>query len=201
MKRIFDFIFSIVLFFILLPLLILISICVYIKMGSPVYFVQTRIGLDEKKINLLKFRTMTNDIDDNGHLLPNEMRVTKLGRILRKTSIDELPSLINVIKGDLSLVGPRPLLVDYLPFYKEKHKLRHTVRPGITGLAQVNGRNLISWEERLDYDSFYATHHNIMLDIKILFKTIFKVLHSEGVEGSEDLSIVRLDKDDDYLGS
>jgi lipopolysaccharide/colanic/teichoic acid biosynthesis glycosyltransferase len=160
---------------------------------------QKRIGMNERVIKLLKFRTMTNEKDENGRLLPNEIRLTKLGRILRKTSIDELPSLLNVLAGDLSLVGPRPLLVDYLPFYKNKHRKRHDVRPVITGLAQINGRNSTTWELRLNFDVKYIENKSFLLDLKILFLTFFKVISSDGVEGNSDLSIIRLDLDKEYL--
>ena len=200
MKRTFDILMSLLSFILLLPLLIVISIFILIDLGRPVFFKQKRIGKDEKVINLIKFRSMTNERDNDGKLLPNNKRVTRLGKVLRRYSLDELPSLMNIIKGELSIVGPRPLLVDYLPYYKDCHKIRHTVKPGLTGLAQINGRNLTSWNERLDFDAEYVKKSDFLFDLSIIFKTVFKVIKSEGVEGNHDISIVRLDKDSSYLG-
>ncbi len=150
------------------------AILVRIKLGSPVIFKQARPGKDEKVFNLFKFRTMTDEKDENGNLLPDEIRLTKFGRVLRKTSLDELTEAINILKGDMSVVGPRPLLVEYLPRYSKKQKRRHEVRPGLTGNAQVNGRNAISWEEKFDLDIEYVDRITFAGDIKIVFRTVFK---------------------------
>ncbi len=199
MKRIFDVLASVIALLLLSPLIIVVSILILFSMGRPIFFVQKRIGLDEKTIRLYKFRSMTNQTDDLGNLLPNHKRVTKVGRFIRKTSLDELPSLFNVVKGELSVVGPRPLLVKYLPFYKERHRLRHSVRPGITGLAQVNGRNSTTWTKRLNFDVEYVENQSMYLDLKIILLTVYKVFKREGVEGSNDLSIIPLNKDKSYL--
>lgn len=200
MKRLFDLIVSISALLILLPIMLVVALIILITMGKPVFFIQKRIGKDESIISLLKFRSMTNDFDENGTLLPNTVRVTKFGKLIRKLSIDELPSLFNVLKGDLSLVGPRPLLVEYLPYYKHEHRIRHKVKPGITGLAQVNGRNVTTWQRRLDFDRFYVENQSFFLDFKILLLTVYKVFKRSDVEGSCDLSIARLDNDITYLG-
>jgi len=163
------------------PFLLVVVILVRIQMGSPVLFKQQRPGLHGKPFDILKFRTMTNAKDDNGQLLPDVQRVTWFGNLLRKTSIDEFPELINVLKGDMSLVGPRPLLMRYFPYYTDKEMRRHDVRPGITGLAQINGRNLLNWDERLRMDVEYVEHHNLMLDLWIIFKTLGKVLGQKDV--------------------
>ena len=151
-----------------------VAVLVRIKLGSQVIFKQARPGKDEKVFNLFKFRTMTDEKDENGNLLPDEVRLTKFGRLLRKTSLDELPEAINILKGDMSVVGPRPLLVEYLPRYNKKQKRRHEVRPGLTGNAQVNGRNAISWEEKFDLDIEYVDRITFAGDIKIVFRTVFK---------------------------
>jgi len=150
-------------------------------LGSPVFFRQTRPGLHGKPFNLIKFRTMTNTKDHFGRLLPDSKRITKLGRFLRITSLDELPELWNVLKGDMSLVGPRPLLMEYLDKYTPEQARRHEVKPGITGWAQINGRNALSWEERFKMDVWYVDNQNLWLDLKILFLTIWKVLAREGI--------------------
>ena len=154
---------------------------VRINLGSPIFFKQKRPGLNNKVFNIYKFRTMTNDHDHYGNLLPDETRLTKFGRFLRSTSLDELPSLWSVLKGDMSLIGPRPLLVEYLPFFSEKQARRHEVRPGITGWAQVNGRNAISWEEKFELDVWYVDNLSITIDIKILWLTIIRVLFRDGI--------------------
>ena len=157
-------------------LYILVAILVRIKLGSPVLFRQPRPGKDEKIFNLYKFRTMTDERDENGNLLPDEVRLTKFGKLLRSTSLDELPEAFNILKGDMSVVGPRPLLVEYLPYYTETEKRRHSVRPGLTGWAQVNGRNSVSWDERFALDVEYVDNVTFLLDVKILFLTVKKVL-------------------------
>ena len=181
MKRFLDLVLSIMAFIILMPLMLIIYILVRVKLGKPAIFKQERPGKDEKIFTLYKFRTMTDEKDENGNLLPDEQRLTKFGKILRSTSLDELPELINIIKGDMSIVGPRPLAVCYLPYYNEIEKHRHDVRPGLTGLAQINGRNNLSWEERFDYDIQYVNKITFKADSIIILKTIGKVLKSQDV--------------------
>lgn len=184
-KRPMDFMLSLFAIIVLSPLLIVIAILVKIKLGSPVLFKQERPGLNGKIFTLYKFRTMTDYRDADGELLPNHIRLTKFGRILRSTSLDELPEFFNVIKGDMSLIGPRPLLVEYLPLYNDHQKRRHEVRPGLSGLAQVNGRNAISWEEKFDYDVAYVENISFILDCKIMARTLLKVFKREGINSSD----------------
>lgn len=181
LKRPMDFFLSFIALIALSPVLLVVTILVRIKLGSPIIFKQPRPGLNERVFNLYKFRTMTNQKDKNGNLLPDEVRLTKFGKFLRSTSLDELPSLINIIKGDLSIVGPRPLLVQYLPLYNKEQRRRHEVRPGLTGLAQVNGRNAIGWEERFKYDINYVFRVSLLGDLRIIFKTIKKVFIRDGI--------------------
>ena len=181
MKRFFDLFASLIGLIFLSPMLIATAILVRIKLGSPVLFKQQRPGLNAQPFNVYKFRTMTDQLDPDGQLLPDEVRLTPFGKLLRRLSFDELPQLINVIKGDLSLVGPRPLLMQYLPLYTSEQARRHAVRPGITGWAQVNGRNAISWEEKFEYDVWYVDHQSLSLDLKILWMTFHKVLNREGI--------------------
>jgi sugar transferase EpsL len=190
-KRIFDLLVSCSLFLVLLPIFVIVGILVSIKLGNPVIFTQTRPGLDAKPFRLMKFRTMTNEKDVHGVLLPNEKRMTRFGVKLRSTSLDELPGLINVIKGDLSLVGPRPLLMDYLPLFNDFQMKRMNVRPGITGWAQVNGRNSISWDEKFAYDVWYVENQSFFLDLKILLMTVSKVLKRDGITHSGDVTMPR----------
>lgn len=171
------------------PILLVISMLIYINLGRPIFFVQKRPGRNGKIFKMIKFRTMLNHTDKNGILLPNELRHTKLGRVLRNTSLDELPELINVLKGDMSLVGPRPLLVEYLPLYNEYQARRHELRPGITGLAQVNGRNTITWEEKFDFDVMYVDYFNLFLDLKIIIFTVVKVFKREGIDQDENVTM------------
>ena len=180
-KRILDLILSLMALIVLMPLMIIIGILVRINLGSPIIFKQKRPGKNEKIFTLYKFRTMTDKRDIDGNLLPDEYRLTKFGKFLRSTSLDELPELINIIKGDMAIVGPRPLLVEYLPYYTEEEKHRHDVRPGLTGLAQVNGRNAISWEEKFLEDLEYIKNISVKNDIKIIFKTVGKVLKRDGI--------------------
>ncbi len=180
-KRIFDFLLSLILLILLSPITLIIAILVKIKLGSPILFKQKRPGLNEKLFEMYKFRTMHDSIDKNGRLLPDKERLTSLGLFLRKMSLDELPELFNVLKGDMSFVGPRPLLVEYLPLYNEKQRKRHNVKPGITGWAQINGRNAITWEEKFELDVWYVENCSLWLDFKILIKTFFKVLKKEGI--------------------
>lgn len=181
MKRVFDILVSLLLLLILLPVFFLIILLIRLVIGSPVFFKQRRPGLNGEIFEILKFRTMSDLRDSSGELLPDDRRMTRLGAILRSTSLDELPELWNVLKGEMSLVGPRPLLEEYLELYSEDQMKRHLVRPGITGLAQVGGRNAISWDEKFALDLFYVYNHSIKMDLGILFKTIFKVLQRSGI--------------------
>lgn len=185
-KRLLDFILSLLALIILSPVLLITALLVRIKLGSPVIFKQKRPGLNEKIFTLYKFRTMTDKKDDQGNLLPDSQRLTKFGKLLRSTSLDELPELINILKGDMSIVGPRPLLVEYLELYNEEQKHRHDVRPGLTGLAQVNGRNSISWEDKFKEDIKYIKKMSLIEDIKIILKTVIKVFKREGISQQEN---------------
>ena len=180
-KRCFDLLFSITGLIVLSPLLIVVSVIIFFEDGNPVLFKQERPGKDEKLFYLLKFRTMKNLNDVKEEAQEDKFRITRLGNFLRKTSIDELPTLINVIKGDMSIVGPRPLLKEYLPLYSKEQKLRHIVKPGITGWAQINGRNLLDWNEKFKLDVWYVRNRSLILDVKIIFISIFKVLKKEGI--------------------
>jgi lipopolysaccharide/colanic/teichoic acid biosynthesis glycosyltransferase len=182
-KRIIDFCIAFVALSVLLLPLVLIALWLHFaNKGAGVFFFQERLGKNGKIFKVIKFKSMTDECDADGNLLPNEMRITKVGRFVRKTSIDELPQLINVLKGDMSLIGPRPLLLEYLPYYTEHERLRHTVRPGITGWAQVNGRNAVKWDDRLEMDAYYVEHFSLGMDLKIIFKTIKNVLISKDIE-------------------
>lgn len=181
LKRILDFLLSLIAFIVLMPIMAVVYILVRIKLGKPAIFKQQRPGKNEKIFTLYKFRTMTDKRDENGNLLPDSERLTKFGKFLRSTSIDELPELVNIIKGDMSIVGPRPLLVEYLPLYNEEQKHRHDVRPGLTGLAQVSGRNSISWEEKFKEDIEYINKITFIKDIKIILLTVAKVFKREGI--------------------
>lgn len=183
-KRLMDFFLSLFALIVLSPLLLLIALLVKMKLGSPVIFKQKRPGLNEKIFTLYKFRTMTNKKDEKNNLLSDEARLTKFGKFLRSTSLDELPTLVNIIKGDMSIVGPRPLLVQYLPLYNEKQKQRHRVKPGLTGLAQINGRNAINWEQKFEYDVEYTDRITVKLDAIIILKTVKKVLIREAISSS-----------------
>jgi len=180
-KRWLDCFLAICLLLVIWPLLLILALLVRIKLGSPVLFKQERVGRGEKIFMLYKFRTMTNKTDENGNLLPDKLRTTKFGNFLRKTSLDELPELFNIIKGDMCVVGPRPLVVRYLPYYTEKEHHRHDVYPGLTGYSQVSGRNLLSWQKRFENDLCYIEKCSIWLDIKILFKTVAKVFSKSDI--------------------
>lgn len=188
-KRLIDFILSLIALIVLSPILLIVAILVRTKLGSPVIFKQERPGLDEKIFTLYKFRTMTDAKDEQGNLLADEIRLTKFGKLLRSTSLDELPELFNILKGDMAIVGPRPLLVRYLPLYNEHQKHRHDVRPGFTGWAQCNGRNAISWEEKFDLDVYYTKHVSLLLDIKIILKTVKVVLFREGISSETSVTM------------
>ena len=180
-KRILGFTLSLIALVVLSPLMLILYILVRIKLGKPAIFKQKRTGKDEKIFTLYKFRTMTDEEDENGNLLPDSERLTKFGRMLRSTSLDELPELINIIKGDMAIVGPRPLLVEYLELYNKEQRHRHDVRPGLTGLAQISGRNTISWEEKFEEDLKYIKNISLYNDTKIILKTIEKVFKREGI--------------------
>lgn len=188
-KRIFDLIAALGGLIILSPIILIVAILVRYNLGSPIIFVQERIGKDNKKFKMVKFRSMTNQKDKDGNLLPNKKRLTKFGEILRNSSLDELPELINVLKGDMSLVGPRPLPVNYLPLYSEEQLKRHNVLPGITGWAQINGRNSIKWGKKFELDIWYVENQSLLLDIKILFLTVFKVLKKENINQAEAIGM------------
>ncbi|EAJ1269305.1 undecaprenyl phosphate N,N'-diacetylbacillosamine 1-phosphate transferase [Campylobacter lari] len=180
LKRVFDFFLALILLIIFLPFMVLISIVLKIVQGS-VLFKQARPGLNEKIFYIYKFKTMSDETDENGELLPDELRLKPFGKLVRSLSLDELPQLFNVLKGDMSFIGPRPLLVEYLPLYNQEQKKRHDVRPGITGWAQINGRNAISWEQKFKYDVEYVQNCSFLFDLKIFFMTIIKVLKRSGV--------------------
>ncbi|MCM3598328.1 sugar transferase [Metabacillus idriensis] len=193
MKRTIDVVVGFILIILCLPIMVFAAILIKSKIGSPIFFKQERIGFREKKFTIYKFRTMTNAKDKAGSYLPDNERMTKFGTFLRKLSIDEMPQLWNVLKGDMSFVGPRPLLIKYLPYYTENERKRHSVRPGITGLAQVSGRNNLNWDKRFQLDVQYVMEKSIWLDLQIIGKTCLKVLKSEGV--SEIPSETMLDLD------
>lgn len=190
-KRLLDIIIASSALIILSPLYLYVAYKVRKNLGSPVIFRQVRPGLHGKPFEMIKFRTMTDERDEKGNLLPNEQRLPKFGKMLRSTSLDEMPELWNVIKGDMSIVGPRPLLMDYLPLYNEEQAKRHKVRPGMTGYAQVNGRNAISWEKKFELDTWYVENQSIWLDFKIMFQTVKKVLVKEGINQSEEVTMTR----------
>jgi sugar transferase EpsL len=177
----FDRLFASILLIVLLPLFLIVTLIIRLCDGKPVFFKQIRPGLEEKPFELMKFRTMKDLSGENGNLLPDEERLTVIGKGLRKLSLDELPQLINVLKGEMSVIGPRPLLMEYLPLYNDAQKKRHRVKPGITGWAQVNGRNALSWEEKFELDAWYVDHWSWALDFKILGLTVIKVLKREGI--------------------
>src|SRR5699024_1613717 len=192
-KRPLDFILSLLAIIILSPVLLIVAILVRVKLGSPVLFKQNRPGLNEEIFTMYKFRTMTDEKDENGDLLPDELRLTKFGRILRSTSLDELPGLLNILRGDMSIVGPRPLLINYLPYYREEERKRHSVRPGLTGLSQVNGRNLLEWDRRLELDVKYVNSLSFQTDIMIIIYTIRNVLVRKDIVVGEQHVMENLD--------
>lgn len=180
-KRFLDILISLVAIFVLSPVLIIVAILVRSKLGSPILFRQQRPGMDEKVFEMMKFRSMTDEMDAEGNLLPDDVRLISFGKALRATSLDELPELFNILKGDMSLIGPRPLLVKYLPLYNDEQRKRHLVRPGLTGYAQVNGRNAQTWKQRFAYDVEYVEKVSLFFDITVLFRTVITVLRREGV--------------------
>ena len=193
-KRFFDIILSLFALILLSPVMLIVAILVRTKLGSPVIFCQERPGKNERIFKLYKFRSMTDKRDEKGDLLPDEVRLTKFGKLLRSTSLDELPELWNILRGDMSIVGPRPLLVKYLPLYNEVQKHRHDVRPGLTGWAQVHGRNTISWEEKFEYDVWYVEHLSFAIDVKTIFLTVKKVFRREGITSETAATIEEFKK-------
>ena len=188
-KRFIDFWISLMALLLLLPLLIVLAFVGFFTMKGNPFFVQDRPGKNEKVFKLIKFRTMTNAKDENGNFLPDQERLIPYGKFLRSTSLDELPELINILKGDMAIVGPRPLLVRYLPLYNEKQRRRHDVRPGLTGWAQVNGRNAISWGDRFDLDAWYVENISALLDLKIIFLTVATVLKRDGIHSDDSVTM------------
>jgi lipopolysaccharide/colanic/teichoic acid biosynthesis glycosyltransferase len=194
-KRVFDFVCSLLALIVLSPVLLITAILVRIKLGTPVIFKQKRPGLNEKIFTLYKFRTMTDQKDEQGNLLPDEVRLTKFGKMLRSTSLDELPELWNILKGDMSVVGPRPLLEKYIPLYSTEQRKRHLVRPGLTGLAQVNGRNEVSWNKKFQLDVEYTQHITFWSDIRIIFQTVGNVFGGKGISSATSATM------EEFLGS
>ena len=188
-KRGIDFILALVGLILASPVLLIVAILVRMKLGSPIFFRQARVGLNGEIFEMIKIRTMKDAYDTNGEPLPDSERLTSFGQFLRKTSLDELPELINVLKGDMSLVGPRPLLVEYLPLYSDEQMRRHNVRPGITGYAQVNGRNNISWAKKFELDIYYVNHFSLYLDIKILWQTVVKVIKQADINQEGNVTV------------
>lgn len=188
-KRMLDFLLALIAIVVLSPVILITGLLVRTKLGSPVIFCQKRPGKDEKIFSMYKFRSMTDEQDENGNLLPDEVRLTGFGKKLRATSLDELPELFNILKGDMSIVGPRPLLVSYLERYNEEQKHRHDVRPGLTGLAQVNGRNAISWEDKFAYDVEYVKEVSFFNDVKIIFMTVGSVIKKDGINSATSVTM------------
>ena len=188
-KRIFEFTIALLALLILLPIFLTISILVSLKMGTPIFFIQSRPGLNGKTFKMYKFRTMTNRCDKNGNLLEDKDRLSNFGSFLRSTSLDELPTIWNVLCGNMSLVGPRPLLIEYLPLYSKNQARRHEVRPGITGWAQVNGRNAISWNEKFELDTWYVENQSFVLDMKIILLTLKKVIKRDGISHNNHVTM------------
>lgn len=188
-KRFLDFLLSLVAIVLLSPIYLIVAILVRVKLGSPVIFTQERPGKDEKIFKMYKFRSMTSEIDENGNLLPDEVRLTSFGKKLRATSFDELPELFNILKGDMSIVGPRPLLIKYLPLYTSEQRKRHYVKPGLTGLAQISGRNSITWEDKFNLDINYVNTLSFNLDLKIIILTVKSVLKKEGINSDNSVTM------------
>ena len=193
MKRFFDFFLALILIILFFPIHIVVTILVLWKMGSPVLFRQKRPGLNEKIFGIYKYRTMTNEKDEEGKLLPDNERLLGLGKTIRSLSLDELPQLLNVLKGDMSFVGPRPLLIEYLPLYNDRQKKRHDAKPGITGWAQVNGRNAISWDQKFEYDVWYVEHQSFWLDMKILWMTFLKVVKRSDISSDTAVTMEKFE--------
>ena len=198
-KRLLDLVLSAVALLLLSPVILVVAILVRCNLGAPVIFCQERPGKDEEIFKLYKFRSMTDACDAYGELLPDELRLTRFGRFLRSTSLDELPELWNIFKGDMSIVGPRPWLVKYLPLYNEEQRHRHDVTPGLTGWAQVHGRNLCSWEEKFDYDIWYVDHVSFILDLQIIFLTVKSVLKREGISSEDSATMEEFTGTKEYI--
>ncbi len=192
-KMIFDICTATFILLLLSPLLVVLCIAVRLFLGSPIIFRQIRPGLNEKPFYLYKFRTMTDARDQHGCLLSDEIRLTKFGKLLRSLSLDELPELLNIMKGEMSLVGPRPLLMEYLPYYSDEQRLRHHVRPGLTGWAQINGRNSLSWQKKFELDVWYVKNGSFFLDLKILLLTVVKIIKREGINAAGEATMTRFD--------
>ncbi len=192
-KKLFDRALALILIILFSPFLIITALLIVWKMGSPILFRQKRPGLNGEIFGIYKFRTMTNEKDENGALLPDDQRLIGVGKTIRSLSLDELPQIFNVLKGDMSFVGPRPLLIEYLPRYNEEQKKRHDVKPGITGWAQVNGRNAISWEQKFDYDVWYVEHQSFWLDIKILWMTFLKVVNKSDISSDTAVTMEKFE--------
>ncbi len=192
-KRILDIVLSLIGLIVLSPVFLILMILIRVKLGTPVFFHQDRPGKNGRIFGLLKFRSMTDERDESGELLPDDRRLTRFGRVLRATSLDELPEFINILRGDMSFVGPRPLLVRYLPYYTEEEMHRHDVRPGLTGLAQIHGRNALNWEARFRYDLDYVEHCSFAMDLSILLQTVGKVLQHTGVQSGAEQTVPDLD--------
>lgn len=188
-KRATDILVSLFILILLAPVIFFVALLIYFKLGSPVLFKQMRPGLHGKPFTMFKFRSMRDEKDSSGTVLPDEQRLTKFGCFIRSTSLDELPGLFNVLMGEMSLIGPRPLLMEYLPLYSKQQARRHDVRPGVTGWAQVNGRNAISWEDKFEFDVWYVDNHSFSLDVKILFLTVKKVFVREGISASGEATM------------
>lgn len=192
-KRPLDFILSLIALILLSPVLLITALIVRIKLGSPVLFKQDRPGLNEKIFTMYKFRTMTDELDKDGELLPDEQRLNNFGKLLRSTSLDELPSLFNILKGDMSIIGPRPLVIRYLPYYTSDEKKRHLERPGLTGLAQINGRNNLNWDERFSLDIKYVENISFKKDLMIIIQTFFKVIKKSDITSGDEMRLKDLD--------
>ncbi|MEA1916215.1 MAG: undecaprenyl phosphate N,N'-diacetylbacillosamine 1-phosphate transferase [Campylobacterota bacterium] len=188
-KRLFDILLSLFLIVLFMPLIATVALLILLKMGRPILFQQKRPGLNEQIFGIYKFRTMTNEKDKNGDLLSDELRLKGLGKLIRSTSLDELPQIFNVLKGEMSFVGPRPLLIEYLPLYSDEQKKRHSVKPGITGWAQVNGRNAISWEQKFEYDVWYVNNQSFLLDMKIMWLTFLKVVKRSDISSDSSATM------------
>lgn len=201
MKRVFDFIVSLIALIILSPVILITALLIRLKIGSPVVFKQQRPGISGNPFYVFKFRSMTDERDENGELLPDDVRLTSFGKLLRKLSLDELPQLWNVLKGDMSFVGPRPLLMEYMNLYNREQLRRHEVRPGITGWAQVNGRNAITWEKKFEYDVWYVENQSFLLDMKILLMTVMKVFKSEGISQDGQATMTKFKGNSNSRGS
>ncbi len=191
LKSLFDKTLALLLIILFLPVYIIVTLLILLQMGRPILFSQKRPGYKEKIFTIYKFRTMTNEKDKNGELFPDEQRLVGVGKFIRSISLDELPQLFNVLRGEMSFVGPRPLLIEYLPLYNEKQKRRHDVKPGITGWAQINGRNAISWEQRFELDAWYVENRTFWLDMKILWMTLIKVLKKSDISSSTNVTMER----------